>query len=81
MLKWFTWDNDNHSKKASISPLLAEDQDRAQASRSLGVEAQMYSALKQTNKQTQLKQCSIWVGELLEHPCNICLFKELSGIF
>lgn len=51
MLKWFTWDNDNHSKKASISPLLAEDQDRAQASRSLGVEAQMYSALKQTNKQ------------------------------
>lgn len=78
-IEMIQWDTANCSNKAnkSMNPLLPGDQDQIQNSMSLGVEVQKYSAL---GGKLQLEQCVSGRGELLECPCNSCLFEEFSSI-
>lgn len=78
-IEMIQWDTANCSNKVnkSINPLLSGDQDQIQTSMSLGVEGQKYSAL---GGKLQLEQCVIGRGELLECPCNSCLFEEFISI-
>lgn len=78
-IEMIQWDTANCSNKAneSMNPLLPGDQYQIQNSMSLGVEVQKYSVL---GGKLQLEQCVSGRGELLECPCNSCLFEEFSSI-